>query len=139
MQLILTKHISAQVMSVLENIKPAKEGEVMIYFPYYPKNKQKALPQAIGLYQMGAIEGKRSIQGGEGIPFVASWHVSKLPSEMTSCRLQFDSQADLSYSVTLPNNEFVDYLIDLLDNFRRSRNIDFPKRFYRQLLGLRRE
>ena len=126
-------------MSALENIKPASKGEVMIYFPYYPKSKQKSLPHAIGLYQMGAIEGHRTIEGGESIPFVASWHVSKLPSEMTSCRLQFDSQADLSYSVTLPNNEFVDYLIDLIGNFRRSRNIDFPKRFYRQLLGLGKE
>lgn len=111
----------------------------MIYFPYYPKNKQKALPHAIGLYQTGSIEGERSIEGSDSIPFVASWFVSKLPSEMTNCRLQFDSQADLSYSVTLPNNEFVDYLIDLLANFRRNRSIDFPKGFYRQLLGMGKE
>jgi hypothetical protein len=126
-------------MSALENIKPASKGDVMIYFPYYPKSKQKALPHAIGLYQTGSIEGERSIEGSDSIPFVASWFVSKLPSEMTSCRLQFDSQADLSYSVTLPNNEFVDYLIDLLANFRRTRSIDFPKGFYRQLLGMGKE
>lgn len=111
----------------------------MVYFPYYPKSKQKSLPQAIGLYQTGSIEGERFIEGGESIPFVASWHVSKLPSELTSCRLIFDSQAELSYSVTMPNNEFVDHLIDLIANFRRTRTIDFPKAFYRQLLGLSKE
>ncbi len=111
----------------------------MIYAPYYPKNKQKTLPKALGLYQIGAIEGERIIEGGEPIPFVASWYVSKLPSEMTSCRLQFDAQADLSYSVTLPNNQFVDYLIDLLMGFARDGVIDFPKDFYRELLGLRKD
>lgn len=126
-------------MSALENIKPAGKGEVMIYAPYYPKNKQKSLPYAIGLYHLGSIEGERIIEGGESIPFVASWFVSKLPSEMTNCRLQFDSQADLSYSVTLPNNEFIDYLIDLLNDFRQHRTIDFPKNFYRQLLGMKKE
>jgi hypothetical protein len=126
-------------MSALENIKPAGKGDVMVYFPYYPKSKQKSLPHAIGLYQMGSVEGERIIEGGDRIPFVASWYVSRLPSEMTNCRLQFDSQAELSYSVTLPNNEFVDYLIDVLANFRRTRTVDFPKDFYRQLLGMSKE
>lgn len=126
-------------MSALENIKPAGKGEVMVYAPYYSKNKQKVLPHAIGLYHAGSIEGERVIEGGESIPFVASWFVSRLPSEMTNCRLQFDSQADLSYSVTLPNNEFIDYLIDLLAEFRRHQTIDFPKEFYRHLLGVKKE
>ncbi|MBV5261671.1 hypothetical protein FLX56_24980 [Synechococcus moorigangaii CMS01] len=126
-------------MAMLDNIQSAGKGEVMVYAPYYPKNKQKTLPKALGLYQMGSIEGKRMIDGGDDIPFVASWYVSKLPSEMTSCRLQFDAQADLSYSVTLPNNQFVDYLIDLLVGFSRDGTIDFPKDFYRELLGLKKE
>jgi hypothetical protein len=126
-------------MSALENIKPAGKGDVMIYAPYYPKSKQKSLPYAIGLYKTSSIEGERTIEGGESIPFVATWLVSRLPSEMTNCRLQFDSQSDLSYSVTLSNNEFVAYLIQLLDDFRRTRSIDFPKEFYRQLLGMQKE
>ncbi|ANV83568.1 hypothetical protein AWQ21_03735 [Picosynechococcus sp. PCC 7003] len=126
-------------MAVFDDIQAAGKGEVMVYAPYYPKNKQKTLPKALGLYQIGAVEGKRVIEKGENIPFVASWYVSKLPSEMTSCRLQFAAQAELSYSVTLPNHQFVDYLIDLLIGFSRDGAIDFPKDFYRELLGLKKE
>lgn len=123
--------------SVLDNLQPAARVDVIVYAPYYPKSKQKDLPHAIGLYQQGLVEGHRIIEGAESVPFVASWFVSKLPSEITTCRLQFDAQADLSYSVSLPNNEFVDHLLGLLENFRRTRVIDFPKEFYRQLLGIK--
>ncbi len=121
-------------MSVIESLKPAGRADVVIYMPYYGKNKHNWLPYAISLYQTGSLEGQRIIEGGESIPFVASWYVSKLPSELTRCRLQFDGQAELSYEVTLTNSEFIDYLIDVIMNFKRSHFKDFPGSFYRKLL-----
>ena len=121
-------------MSTIEQIKPAGRADVIIYTPYYSKNKHSWLPHAIALYRNGSLEGNREVEGGESIPFVASWYVSKLPSELTRCRLQFDGQAELSYEVTLSNSEFIDYLIDVIMNFKRSKITDFPRGFYRKLL-----
>jgi hypothetical protein len=121
-------------MSTIEELKPAGRGDVVIYTPYYAKNKHNWLPYAISLYRLGALEGDRTVEGGEDVPFVASWYVSKLPSELTRCRLQFDGQAELSYEVTLSNSEFIDYLIDVIINFKRSKLTDFPREFYRKLL-----
>ena len=121
-------------MSTIEQIKPASKADVIIYVPYYSKNKHSWLPHAIALYREASLEGERQIEGGESIPFVASWYVSKLPSELTRCRLQFDGQAELSYEVTLSNSEFIDYLIDVIMNFKRSKTTDFPRTFYRKLL-----
>lgn len=118
----------------LDKIKPAGRADTIIYMPYYAKTKHNWLPYAISLYHQGALEGKRSIEGGESISFVASWYVSKLPSELTRCRLQFDGQAELSYELTLSNSEFIDYLIDVVADYKRSHLIDFPREFYRKLL-----
>lgn len=123
-------------MSTIDALKPVGRADVIIYMPYYSKNKHDSLPVAISLYREGSLEGQRVIEGGENIPFVASWYVSKLPSELTRCRLQFDGQADLSYEVTLSNSEFIDYLIDVIINFKRSHLTDFPSEFYRKLLRL---
>lgn len=49
-------------MAVFDDIQSAGKGEVMVYAPYYPKNKQKTLPKALGLYQIGSVEGKRVIE-----------------------------------------------------------------------------
>ncbi|MBE9167916.1 hypothetical protein IQ238_10425 [Pleurocapsales cyanobacterium LEGE 06147] len=121
-------------MSTIEELKPAGRADVIIYMPYYAKTKHNWLPYAISLYRQGSLEGKRIVEGGESIPFVASWYVSKLPSELTRCRLQFDGQAELSYEVTLSNSEFIDFLIDVIINFKRSHLTDFPREFYRKLL-----
>ena len=121
-------------MSTIEQIKPAGRADTIIYIPYYAKNKHNWLPHAIALYNQGSLEGSRQVEGGESIPFVASWYVSKLPSELTRCRLQFDGQAELSYELTLSNSEFIDYLIDVIINFKRSKVTDFPQSFYRKLL-----
>jgi len=121
-------------MSTIEELKPAGRADVIIYMPYYAKTKHNWLPYAISLYRQGSLEGERIVEGGESIPFVASWYVSKLPSELTRCRLQFDGQAELSYEVTLSNSEFIDFLIDVIINFKRSHLTDFPREFYRKLL-----
>ncbi|NEO41010.1 MAG: hypothetical protein F6J90_33640 [Moorea sp. SIOASIH] len=120
----------------IEKLKPADKGAVGIYVPYYQGNKRNLLPIAISLYQKGSLEGRRHIEGGDSIPFVATWFVSNLPSELTRCRLQFDGNADLSYELTMQNSEFVNYLIEVIMNFKRSRITDFSKAFYRKLLRI---
>ena len=121
-------------MVSIDKLQPASKADVVVYAPYYQRNKHSMLPYAITLYQQGSLEGNRSIEGGESIPFVATWYVSKLPSEMTRCRLQFDGQAELSYEVTMSNADFMDYLIEVVISFKRSRSTDFPRPFYRKLL-----
>ncbi len=120
----------------IEKLKPADKGAVGIYVPYYQGNKRNLLPIAISLYQQGSLEGRRQIEGGDSIPFVATWFVSNLPSELTRCRLQFDGNADLNYELTMQNSEFVNYLIEVIMNFKRSRITDFSKAFYRKLLRI---
>ncbi|MEA5511695.1 hypothetical protein VB715_18125 [Crocosphaera sp. UHCC 0190] len=121
-------------MTTIDQIPPAAKAEVMIYQPYYHKDKHKILPYAISLYSQGHLEGQRRIEGGQGIPFVASWYVSKLPSELTRCRMQFDGQAELSYEITILNAEFIDHLIEVLKTFQAANSVDFPQGFYRKLL-----
>ncbi|MGK7939412.1 MAG: type IV pilus biogenesis protein EbsA [Crocosphaera sp.] len=121
-------------MSTIEQIEPAAKAEVMIYQPYYHKDKHKVLPYAISLYSQGHLEGERRIEGSKGVPFVASWYVSNLPSELTRCQIQFDNQAELSYQMTILNAEFIDYLIGVLKIYQEGKIVDFPQGFYRKLL-----
>lgn len=121
-------------MSNIDNLQPASPADVGIYAPYYLKDKLSILPYAISLYQEGHLEGERQIEGGDHIPFVASWYISRLPSELTRCRLQFDGQADLSYEITILNWEFIDLLIIVIKGFKQLGAADFPQVFYRKLL-----
>lgn len=121
-------------MSSIEQLQPAPKEIVALYLPYYTRDKHGVLPYALNLYQQGFLEGERQIEGGEGIAFVATWLVSKLPSELTRCRLQFAGQAELSYEVTQGNSEFIDCLIEVINGFKQSRVTDFPNGFYRKLL-----
>jgi len=120
----------------LENIQPADNRAVGVYLPYYQGNKRAWLPKAISLYQKASLEGERKIEGGESIPFLATWFVSTLPADMTRCRLQFDGNAELTYEVSLANFEFVDFLIEVMMNYKRSKETDFSQTFYRKLLRL---
>jgi hypothetical protein len=120
----------------IEKLQPADKGAVGVYMPYYQGAKRNILPLAISLYQKGSLEGQRRIEGGDGIPFIATWFVSKLPAEMTRCRFQFDGNAELSYEVSMANSEFINYLIEVIMNFRRSRVTDFSQTFYRRLLRI---
>ncbi|MGB8700485.1 MAG: type IV pilus biogenesis protein EbsA [Thermosynechococcaceae cyanobacterium] len=120
----------------LSTIQPASNRDVTMYLPYYQGQKRDMLPLSMSLYLVGSLEGERGIEGGVNIPFVATWNVSSLPADLTRCRLQFDGDAELSYEVTLTNFEFVGFLIDVLNNFKRTRTADFPKPFYRKLLKL---
>ncbi|MBP0021011.1 MAG: hypothetical protein J7647_26090 [Cyanobacteria bacterium SBLK] len=119
----------------LDSLKPAQKAAWMVYQPYFQGQKRQILPYAIGLYQKGSLEGERPIEGREeGVPFVATWFVSKLPAELTRCRLQFDGNAELSYEVDMQNSEFVDYLIEVIASYKRTKITDFSRAFYRKLL-----
>ncbi|MEY2984169.1 MAG: hypothetical protein RLZZ568_786 [Cyanobacteriota bacterium] len=123
--------------TLIHTLQPAHKKDVIVYQPYYAsKNKQQLLPLALGLYQLGKLEGKRPIEGSEGLTFAATWLVSRLPSELTRCRVQFEGQVDLSYEMTALNSEFMDYLIDVIALHTETQSIDFPQSFYRKLLRL---
>ncbi len=121
---------------IITQLKQAEKREVSVYNPYYDDKIRKYLPFSISLYKEKNLEGARKIDGGENIPFVATWNVSSLPSDLTRCRVQFDGNADLSYEVILSNHEFIKFLIEVLQTFGRTRNIDFSQEFYRKLLHL---
>lgn len=120
----------------IDKLQPANPRDVNVYTPYYQGRKRSALPYAISLYKAGNLEGTRSIEGGESIPFVATWSVSMLPADLTRCRIQFNGEAELSYELTLANFEFIDYLIDVLFNVKRAKITDFSQAFYRKLLRI---
>jgi hypothetical protein len=121
----------------LQQLQPAAPQDVNIYAPYYKDvSKRNLLPLAISLYKKGSFEGRRTIEGGESISFVATWSVSTLPSDLTRCRLQFEGDADLSYEMGLTNNEFIEFLIEILVTFKQKKNVDFSQIFYRKLLRL---
>lgn len=121
----------------IEKLQPAPTQQVGVYMPYYPQQgKKQLLPFAISLYQKGALEGERKIEGGDSIPFIASWNVSTLPADLCRCRIQFEGNAELSYEVMMANFEFVDFLIEVIHNFKRNRLSDFSQGFYRKLLRI---
>lgn len=120
----------------LDRIKGAPRSEVMIYMPYYAKNQQEILPMAITLYKQGSLEGERVIEGGDNVPFVVTWILSKLPSDITNCTVQFNGQADLSYQSSMSNSDLIKYLIYVLENYKNSKTIDFNQEFYRNLLNI---
>ena len=117
-----------------DKLQPATQQQASVYLPYIAGNKRHFLPYAISLYQKGVVEGKRKIEGNDNIPFVATWNVARLPSDLTRCRLQFDGNAELSYEVMMANFEFVSFLIEVMENSKLTRTIDFSKTFYRKLL-----
>lgn len=121
-------------MAILDKLEPASKADVIVYQPYYHKDKHKVLPFSLSLYSQGRLGGHRRIEGSEGISFAASWYVSKLPSELTRCRIQFDGQADLSYEMTILNAEFIDYLIEVITISKETNIVDFPQSFYKKLL-----
>jgi hypothetical protein len=118
----------------IEQLQPADKREVGVYFPYYQGNRRTLLPYAISLYKRGNLEGERTIEGGESIPFLATWYVSSLPADLTRCRLQFDGNAELSYEVMMANFEFVNYLIDVVIQIKRGQVVDFAQGFYKKLM-----
>ena len=120
----------------LEQLQPATQQQASVYLPYIQGSKRNFLPYAISLYQKGALEGHRKIEGSDNIPFVATWNVATLPSDLTRCRMQFDGNAELSYEVMMASFEFINFLIELIENYKRYRVTDFSQAFYRKLLRI---
>ncbi|HEY9803864.1 type IV pilus biogenesis protein EbsA [Anabaena azotica] len=120
----------------LEQLQPATQQQANVYLPYIQGNKRNYLPLAISLYQKGILEGHRKIEAGENVPFVASWNVATLPSDLTRCRMQFDGNAELSYEVMMASFEFINFLIELMENHKRYKLTDFSQSFYRKLLRI---
>lgn len=120
----------------IQQLQPANPQDLRVYIPYFPGNKRNLLPLAISLFKKGALEGQRKIEGSDDIPFIATWNVSTLPADLIRCRMQFDGNADLSYEILLQSSEFIDFLIDVILNFQRTRITDFSKTFYRRLLRI---
>lgn len=122
-------------MSV-EKLQPVSGQQESVYLPYLQGNKRNGLPYAIALYQKGSLEGKRKIEGSDSIPFIATWNIATLPSDLTRCRIQFDGNVELSYEIMMASFEFISYLIELLENYKRYRVTDFSQAFYRKLLRI---
>lgn len=122
-------------MSV-EKLQPVSGQQESVYLPYIQGNKRNGLPYAIALYQKGSLEGKRKIEGSDSIPFIATWNIATLPSDLTRCRIQFDGNVELSYEIMMASFEFISYLIELLENYKRYRVTDFSQAFYRKLLRI---
>jgi hypothetical protein len=121
----------------IENLKPAVVEDVRLYAPFCPQAfRDTVLPLALTLYNNGFLEGERQIEGGQAIPFVATWQASKLPLDLTRCRLQFDGNPELSYEVTMQNSELVKELIDVINNYQRTKRVDFAQSFYKKLLRI---
>lgn len=121
----------------IPQLKPADDKEVKVYAPFCQEPRRKFLPHAIALYKLKTLEGARKIDGGEDVPFVASWNISSLPIDLTRCRVLFDGNAELSYEVTMQSSEFVSCLIEVLLTFQRTRTVvDFSKPFYRKLMRM---
>lgn len=120
----------------IEQLQPASQRDISVYIPYCQNNKRTLLPLAISLYRQGVLEGQRKIEASEAIEFVATWNVSTLPADLTRCRVQFDGNAELSYEIMMASSEFVDFLVDVIINFKRAHTTDFSKTFYRKLLRL---
>lgn len=120
----------------LEQLQPATQQQASVYLPYIQGSKRNFLPYAISLYQKGALEGHRKIEGSDNIPFVATWNVATLPSDLSRCRMQFDGNAELSYELMMASFEFINFLIELIENYKRYRVTDFSQAFYRKLLRI---
>jgi len=119
-----------------DKLQPASQQQSTLYLPYIQGNKRNLLPYAISLYQKGELEGYRKIEASQNIPFVATWNVATLPSDLIVCRIQFDSNSELTYEVMMASFEFISFLIELMENYKRNRITDFSKSFYRKLLRL---
>ncbi|MEM7554104.1 MAG: type IV pilus biogenesis protein EbsA [Cyanobacteria bacterium P01_A01_bin.84] len=119
-----------------EKIQPATSQQASVYLPYIQNSKRNFLPLAIGLYQKGVFEGQRPIEGSDDVSFVSTWNIATLPSDLTRCRMQFNGNAELSYEIMMASFEFVNFLIEILENYKRNRQKDFSKSFYRKLLHI---
>ncbi len=120
----------------LQHLQPAGNQEVNVFAPYFQGKKRALIPLALSLLGQGSLEGERGIEGGESVPFLATWNVAKLPLDVTRVRIQFDGNPELTYEVMMHNSELMDNLIDVMIKARTAQVVDFPQAFYRKLLAI---
>lgn len=120
----------------IDQLQPVSQQHAIVYLPYIQQSKRNFLPYVISLYQKGFVEGHRKIEGSDNIPFIATWNVATLPSDLTRCRIQFDGNAELSYEVMMASFDFINFLIELMENYKRQKISDFSTGFYRKLLRI---
>lgn len=125
-------------MNLFDEITPAAPDKVNLYAPYFMKSaaKRQVLPKAISLYYKGGLEGHRSIEGGEKIPYTTNWVIQNLPGDLTRCSMIFNENTDQTYDTNLMNAELIGFLIDWLINVRDTNTPDFPQYFYRKLMKI---
>ena len=121
-------------MSSIKQLKPADKPACMPYMPYYQGAKRELLPYGISLYKAANLEGERTIEGGESVPFIITWNVATLPADITRCQVRFSEDADLTYELTMASFEFIDFLIEVILNYKKRQMTDFSQTFYRKLL-----
>ncbi|MFS8780750.1 type IV pilus biogenesis protein EbsA [Synechococcus sp. W55.1] len=115
-------------------LEPASPPEVAVYQPYYAVARRQYLALAVGLYKKASLEGQRAIEGEGPVRFLASWHMSPLPSDLTVVQVIFAQDADLTYQLSIANYEFVDHLIDVVALVQRGQPPDFSTAFYKKLM-----
>jgi hypothetical protein len=120
----------------IDQLQPVSQQQATVYLPYIQQSKRNFLPYAISLYQKGLVEGYRKIERSKNIPFIATWNVATLPSDLIRCRIQFNGNAELSYEVRMASFEFINFLIELMENYKRQKLSDFSTTFYRKLLSI---
>ncbi|MDG2991247.1 hypothetical protein L3556_09945 [Candidatus Synechococcus calcipolaris G9] len=123
-------------MNPLDQLQPANPKEANIFSPYMNASKRAILPLGIALYRKGKLEGQRGIEGGDNVPFLATWNIANLPADLSRCTVMFENSPDLSYEISMTTFELVDHLIDVISNYKKYRVADFSKPFYRKLLRL---
>ncbi|MBD2389983.1 MULTISPECIES: type IV pilus biogenesis protein EbsA [Aphanizomenon] len=121
--------------TTFDQLQPANQQQSILYLPYIQGGKRNLLPYAISLYQQGKLEGYRKIEDSQNIPFVVTWNVATLPSDQIVCQIQFDSNSELTYEIMIASFEFIGFLIELMENYKRNRTTDFSKSFYRKILN----
>jgi hypothetical protein len=125
-------------MNLFDEIVPATPDKVNLYAPYFMKStaRRSILPKAIALYHKGGLEGERSIQGGEKIPYVMNWAIQNLPGDLTRCTVRFNENPDFTYEVNMMNAELIGFLIDWLTSLRDHNLRDFSQPFYQKLMRM---
>ncbi|MFN7659537.1 MAG: type IV pilus biogenesis protein EbsA, partial [Dolichospermum sp.] len=83
----------------IDQLQAVNKEQTTVYIPYIQLSKRNLLPYALSLYQKGVLEGYRKIESGNNIPFVATWNITTLPSDLIRCRMQFDGNPELTYEV----------------------------------------
>ncbi|MDX1976767.1 MAG: hypothetical protein SFT94_03755 [Pseudanabaenaceae cyanobacterium bins.68] len=112
-------------------------GVYNIYFRKHPPERQKNLAYGIALYQGGELQGERQVENSQPIPFQATWKPSSFPEVPVVCRVSFNDDADLLYSLEF--NKAIDFIASLTDvttQYMEKNVVDFPQDFYFKLFRL---